>query len=108
MDPDATLAWILRLRATLDDAIERGARVDEDAVYTLVGLVAELDDWLASGRVPPVRWRPALPHPGQGALLVLRTGEASNETAPGRRRALVRSRGAGPGQLSLPFALQGG
>ena len=40
MDPDTTLDWMLRLGVELDAALESARRVDRDAVYTLVGLLA--------------------------------------------------------------------
>ena len=52
MDPDVMLEWILQLRASLDAAVEGGHAVEADDVYTLVGLIETMDDWLAAGHAP--------------------------------------------------------
>jgi hypothetical protein len=105
MDPNATLEWILRLRQQLDDAIEQAHAPDPDALYTLLGLLEELDGWLTQGRPLPARWRrpPVAP-----VLLPMGTGASNDVEAPEsarRRRPLVRTRGrlAHTEQLPLPF-----
>jgi hypothetical protein len=110
MDPDAILAWILRLRGQLDAAIEDAQPLDPDAVYTLVGLIEELDGWLAGGRPLPARWRPAARDVAGAVLLEVRGGPSNDVPADAppparRRRALVRQRGAPAvmAQLPLPF-----
>lgn len=104
MDVDAILARVLQLAASLDDAIEGARPCDEDAVYALAGLVLELDAHLAAGRRAPSRWREAVAP--VAATFVLGPVDASNETAPRRRRPPVRRRAvrSGEAQLALPFA----
>jgi hypothetical protein len=102
MDPDALLTRILSLGATLDEAIEHGHPVDEDAVYALAGLVMELDVWLAAGRRPPARW--AWARATDSAPLLLCNDAASNDAAPRVRRPLARTRRTRPASAQLAFA----
>jgi hypothetical protein len=118
MNPDTTLEWILRLSASLDASVQAGRRVDRDSVYTLVGLIEELDRWLVEGGTAPSRWQ-AQPKAGTAqvpsALVLDAKSEASNDTAstsktkvPSPRRGLARRRGnRAVMQLALPFALRG-
>jgi hypothetical protein len=104
MDPDVTLDWILRLRTRLDDAVEQGDPLDADAVYALVGLIAELDAHLCAGATPPRRWLPA--HATRH--FALDSAQPASNDAPPRRHVRARrrarsARGAAD-QLPLPFA----
>jgi hypothetical protein len=115
MNPNTTLEWILRLSASLDASIDGAERIDRDAVYTLVGLIEELDHWLASGQAPPLRWQAALRDGVAATAVMLETNrDASNDTvdhvsvrAPSRRRGLTRRSPQPATQLALPFASSG-
>ncbi|MDP3276915.1 MAG: hypothetical protein Q8Q09_17065 [Deltaproteobacteria bacterium] len=105
MDPDTTLAHLLRLRGAIDLCIETGVPVGDDDVYLLVGLLDEMDRWMVLGRAAPRRWRRALQPLAIAArvprvcTLDLRTS-AANDNAQGRRRPRSR-RTQMPTQLAL-------
>lgn len=114
MDVDATLAWILRLGSTLDACLEGDAQPDADSVYTLVGLLSELDRHLRAGGSLPRRWSTAAPAAQRPLWVVFNNTRSENDDqgarAARRKRLRARERSHASvleGQLALPFAPAG-
>lgn len=110
MEPNAILEWILRLRSAIDASIDQASPLDADAVYTLVGLIDEMDAWLTAGGTPPERWRAAFARAAPASVMVLQTtGGPSNDAPKGgglpvRRRRARKVECPMLRQLALPFA----
>lgn len=89
MNVDSTVAWLLELATTLDAVLEGDGIADHDSVYTLVGLVTELDAHLRGGGALPTRWAAAKGAHGASpsrsprpVWLVLEGGRAENDREP--------------------------
>lgn len=107
MHTETALLWVRRLCAALDEQLEAALPPSEDDVYTLVGLLRELDRALCTGARLPREWASALPAPVVSAPSALEKLGVSLAAQPvendtGRRRRKPRRRPLEQ-QLELPL-----